>query len=203
MRLIKHLKIALLIPSITFYTSASSATIEQTSRQSDTVDLQKKLQACQKLAEASEQLACFNRIASGNENSGADDHKKTGHHAKPSANPTDKKAQEPKVTDKPTKAKPSAMDKSQTFGLTEAERKRAMEEEEFTLKSEVVSWYQRRQDRKFVVTLKNGQKWQETSGNKADLPKAPFPVEIYEGSFGGYRMKIADNTKVAKVKRVK
>ena len=56
----------------------------------------------------------------------------------------------------------------------------------------------------FVVQLDNGQVWEETDGSRRQrLPKAGAPVVIYEGRFGGYRMKIGDDNRVAWVRRLK
>ena len=56
----------------------------------------------------------------------------------------------------------------------------------------------------FVVRLDNGQVWEETDGSRRlGLPRVGMPVEVYKGRFGGYRMKIGDNNRVAWVRRLK
>ena len=56
----------------------------------------------------------------------------------------------------------------------------------------------------FVVELDNGQVWEETDGSRRlGLPRVGMPVEVYKGRFGGYRMKIGDNNRVAWVRRLK
>jgi hypothetical protein len=55
----------------------------------------------------------------------------------------------------------------------------------------------------FVVMLDNGQVWEETDGSRRiGLPKVGQPVEISKGRFGGYRMKIGDDNRVAWVRRL-
>ena len=56
----------------------------------------------------------------------------------------------------------------------------------------------------FVVELDNGQVWEETDGSRRiGLPRVGMPVEVYKRRFGGYRMKIGDDNRVAWVRRLK
>ncbi len=57
----------------------------------------------------------------------------------------------------------------------------------------------------FVVMLDNGQVWEETDGStrRIGLPRVGMPVEISKGLFGSYRMKIGDDNRVARVRRLK
>jgi hypothetical protein len=56
----------------------------------------------------------------------------------------------------------------------------------------------------FLVELDNGQIWEETDGSRRiGLPKVGMPVRVYEGRFGGYRMKIGDDNRIAWVRRLK
>ena len=65
----------------------------------------------------------------------------------------------------------------------------------------VRSW--RNHDERFSVELDNGQVWRETQGTRVGLPKEGRSVEISEGRFGGYRMKIENIRKIAWVRRTK
>jgi hypothetical protein len=56
----------------------------------------------------------------------------------------------------------------------------------------------------FVVALENGQVWEETDGSRRlGLPRIGTSVEVYEGKFGGYRMKFGTDNRVAWVRRLK
>ena len=56
----------------------------------------------------------------------------------------------------------------------------------------------------FIVVLDNGQVWEETDGSRRlGLPRVGMPVEVYKGRFGGYRMKIGDDNRIAWVRRLK
>lgn len=56
----------------------------------------------------------------------------------------------------------------------------------------------------FLVELDNGQIWEETDGSRRiGLPKVGMPVRVYKGRFGGYRMKIGDDNRIAWVRRLK
>ena len=56
----------------------------------------------------------------------------------------------------------------------------------------------------FVVQLDNGQVWEETDGSRRQrLPSEGSAVVIYEGRFGGYRMKIGDDNRIAWVRQLK
>lgn len=55
----------------------------------------------------------------------------------------------------------------------------------------------------FVVQLDNGQIWEETDGSRRlGLPKKGSSVVIYEGRFGGHRMKIGNDNRIAWVRRL-
>ena len=55
----------------------------------------------------------------------------------------------------------------------------------------------------FVVRLDNGQVWEETDGSRRlGLPKEGSTVVIYEGRFGGHRMKIGNDNRIAWVRRL-
>jgi hypothetical protein len=56
----------------------------------------------------------------------------------------------------------------------------------------------------FVVELDNGQIWEETDGSRRpSLPKVGQNVRVYEGRFGGYRMKIGNDNRISWVRRLK
>lgn len=56
----------------------------------------------------------------------------------------------------------------------------------------------------FVVSLDNGQVWEETDGSRRmGLPRIGTSVEVYEGKLGGYRMKFGTDNRVAWVRRLK
>lgn len=56
----------------------------------------------------------------------------------------------------------------------------------------------------FVVVLENGQVWEETDGSRRiGLPRVGMTVEIKKGLFGSYRMKIGDDNRVARVRRLR
>ncbi len=158
-----------------------------------TNDTQQQLLACQKLEKPEEQLACFNRIAS-------------------AVKPAESKPQKPAKdnTPKPTKPVPSKVNNStsagdKNFGLSSdaiAKRDGTSSEPE-AIQSEVIKW-RRMFNRRFEVTLANGQVWQETSGSKLRFPSNKnLKVTITESWTGGYRMKFEGIKKPAKVKRVK
>lgn len=63
----------------------------------------------------------------------------------------------------------------------------------------VRSW--RNHDGRFSVELDNGQIWRETQGTRVGFPKEGKSVEVFEGRFGGYRMRIEDIRKIAWVRR--
>jgi hypothetical protein len=56
----------------------------------------------------------------------------------------------------------------------------------------------------FVVELDNGQVWEETDGSRRpSLPKVGQSVRVYEGRFGGYRMKIGSDNRTSWVRRLR
>ncbi len=56
----------------------------------------------------------------------------------------------------------------------------------------------------FVVVLENGQVWEETDGSRRiGLPRVGMPVIITKGVFGSYRMKIGNDNRVARVRRLR
>ena len=56
----------------------------------------------------------------------------------------------------------------------------------------------------FVVELDNGQVWEETDGSRRPtLPKVGQKVRVYEGRFGGYRMKIGNDNRISWVRQLK
>jgi len=56
----------------------------------------------------------------------------------------------------------------------------------------------------FVVKLDNGQVWEETDGSRRiGLPRVGMPVEINSGAFGSFRMKIGDDNRTARVRRLR
>ena len=56
----------------------------------------------------------------------------------------------------------------------------------------------------FVVELDNGQVWEETDGSRRpSLPKVGQKVRVYEGRFGGYRMKIGNDNRISWVRQLK
>lgn len=58
-------------------------------------------------------------------------------------------------------------------------------------------------DERFSVELDNGQVWRETEGSRVGQPKEGRSVELFEGRFGGYRMRIENIPKTAWVRRTK
>jgi len=56
----------------------------------------------------------------------------------------------------------------------------------------------------FVVELDNGEVWEETDGSRRpSLPKVGQTVRVYEGRFGGYRMKIGNDNRISWVRRLR
>jgi len=59
-------------------------------------------------------------------------------------------------------------------------------------------------DYHFVVVLDNGQVWEETDGSRRiALPRVGMSVVVTKGVFGSHRMKIGDDNRVARVRRLR
>lgn len=81
------------------------------------------------------------------------------------------------------------------------EREQAAEDEPVTNLSATIVRAWRNHDGRFSVELNNGQVWRETQGTRVGMPKEGKSVEIFEGRFGGYRMRIEDIRRIAWVRR--
>lgn len=94
------------------------------------------------------------------------------------------------------------------FGLEKknvktAEQKEEEKKEEFrSVQATIVrSWHIA--DGRFAVELDNGQVWHATEVYRVGLPGVGRSVEIFEGRFGGYRMRIENIKRLAWVRRKK
>ncbi len=85
----------------------------------------------------------------------------------------------------------------------EDEQEQAVEDEPVTNLSATIVRAWRNHDGRFSVELNNGQVWRETQGTRVGMPKEGRSVEIFEGRFGGYRMRIEDIRSIAWVRRTK
>ena len=75
--------------------------------------------------------------------------------------------------------------------------------EPLEIQATIVRSWQNHNER-FFVELDNGQIWQETQRSRRfGLPKVGRSVEISEGRFGAYQMKVEDSKRVAWVSRKK
>ena len=127
--------------------------------------------------------------------------------------------------DAPPATTDSPADPIDDFGRDSMQSKAEEEEEEeeklpLEMRATIVrSW--RNNDGRFSVELDNGQTWRETQGSRvagpsdnnlvwggrnasgAGLPREGRSVEVFEGRFGGYRMRIEGITQLAHVRRTK
>ncbi len=89
------------------------------------------------------------------------------------------------------------------FGLEKKNVKTAEQKEEFrSVQATIVrSWHIA--DGRFAVELDNGQVWHATEVYRVGLPGVGRSVEIFEGRFGGYRMRIENIKRLAWVRRKK
>lgn len=89
------------------------------------------------------------------------------------------------------------------FGLEKKNVKTAEQKEEFrSVQATIVrSWHIA--DERFAVELDNGQVWHATEVHRVGLPGVGRSVEIFEGRFSGYRMRIENIKRLAWVRRKK
>jgi hypothetical protein len=83
-----------------------------------------------------------------------------------------------------------------------AEKEREKREKEQVVLA-TITRVERHHDRRFSVTLDNGQIWRETQGSRVGIPRQGAAVELKRGRFGGYRMTIDGIPQAAWVKRTR
>lgn len=154
-----------------------------------------RLLACSAIADTAERAACFDAVVKnmreGVESPAADV-------ATPEADPDGPAASSPAGAATGGKAA------ADTPVMQIEEQAAAVTEEAFAefnatiLKSSKSGLYH------FVVELDNGQVWEETDGSRRpSLPKVGQDVRVYEGRFGGYRMKIGNDNRISWVRRLR
>ncbi|MGY8986362.1 MAG: hypothetical protein ACKVIX_07000 [Sphingomonadales bacterium] len=154
--------------------------------QSQTEDFSK----CENLKDTSDRLECFEIVLRGMR-----DKRSTPYKISPAS---------PSQLDESTRAavEPSGLNgKFDDFG--KPVEKREIEEEDMTAN---VTKFNEDANGKIMFYLDNGQVWKETDGSYLKIPgsiKDIGKVTIYKGSFGGYRIKVINNAKDGRVKRLK
>ena len=164
--------------------------------QNDTQDeIDERLLACADLSDTAERTACFDDVVQG---------LKQGTESSEVAD-AESTADSENVTSVEALPKPAVDD----FGL-EDQIARADKKEKNQKESEAGSVHAmivrsaKSGDFHFVVELDNGQVWEETDASRRmGLPRVGMPVEISRGVFGSYRMKIGDDNRMARVRRLK
>jgi len=108
---------------------------------------------------------------------------------------------EDEAGENPLGSAPTNVDRFDDFG--KPLERREVEQEDMVIK--VVKFWEDANG-KFSFELANGQVWKETDGSYLRIPgkkKDLGEVTIYKNSFGGYRIKVINNPKDGRVKRVK
>ena len=104
----------------------------------------------------------------------------------------------PKVSDKP-----AVSDKRDAFGADQLSRPKEEKVEKKASKYKVSKVTQNR-NKLYYFYMENGQVWRQLERQRLYVPKGrAFDVEIIQGSFGDYRMRIEGKGRQTRVKRIK
>lgn len=165
------------------------------------------LLACDRLSAAPDRLACFNDIVRRLKAGEAAPVKDRARSPVTDSGPATSRASRPAVAEEavPETSRPAvaaANSIPEDFGLKRKLKPEGKEQTRPVLTARVVRHWEDSLGR-LVLQLDNGQVWTEVVSYNARIPKGEATVEIKPGRFGGWRMRINDNVRLVKVKRLK
>ena len=167
-------------------------------QQASSVD--ERLLACSSIEDTAEKAACFDNVV--NEMKGADETDVID--TAPTPTPTPTPTASAGATAAATGAAAATESASSPAPVMQIEKQAEEAPEEFVEFTSSIVNSKKSGRYHFIVELDNGQVWEETDGSRRpSVPKVGQPVRVYEGRFGGYRMKIGNDNRIAWVRRLK
>jgi hypothetical protein len=158
-----------------------------------------RLLACSEIADTAERAACFDDVV---RNMRQDGERANGGAAEAASMPASADRADTESVAVPPVDTPG--DAARDEPAMQIETRAGEVEEEFVEFTATIVQSNKSGINHFVVELDNGQVWEETDGSRRPrLPRVGEDVRIYEGRFGGFRMKIGEDNRISWVRRLR